>query len=335
MDSPKRFCSLDTSKCYFRPEDCSLILLVGVSVGEQAVALSVCPPADAIGFFLPASQSPKVDDVFQLYDGAVNAYLKAGKALNDLQNKLGIDILPIDPLPPLPNLENTKAQAKKVADNIQNLQDLLLPSVPAAAAATYFFASAIVAANASVAGLGQPAGMAASARHLAAAAILLLKKYTIPDLLLTPKVVAQQFIVRDVASEGDAAENLSVLCAPASLPSADDPRAGERMKFPPRWVIERCQLGRRRVQARCGDQIGSGDWRIARTGLLGSIKGATAGSVDGLHAGQPVVYRFGTTAGWRAMTTRSTNPTTIRLKLSQPAAPAKMRPTLSWLSSDD
>ena len=181
MGSPKRFCSLDTSKCYFRPEDCALILLVGMSVGEQTVALSVCPPADAIGFFLPASPIPKVDDVFRLYDGAAKLYLEAGKALNDIQNKLGIDILPIDPLPPLPNLENTKAQAKNVVDNIQNLQDMLLPSTPGAAAATYFFASAIVAANAGVAGLGQPAGMAASARHLAAAAILLLRKYNVSD----------------------------------------------------------------------------------------------------------------------------------------------------------
>ena len=89
MGSPKRFCSLDTSKCYFRPEDCSLILLVGMTVGEQAVALSVCPPSDAIGFFLPASPTPKVDDVFKLYDGAVKLYLRAGKALNELQKKVG------------------------------------------------------------------------------------------------------------------------------------------------------------------------------------------------------------------------------------------------------
>jgi hypothetical protein len=85
------------------------------------------------------------------------------------------------PLPPIPDLTHTRDQAKQISDNFQKLQDLLLPPTLGSRAAAYFFASTMVVANAAVAGATQSAGASASARHLAATAIFLLKKFQVPD----------------------------------------------------------------------------------------------------------------------------------------------------------
>jgi hypothetical protein len=160
MGMPKRFCSLPAasqSKCVFKGDDCALILLVAITVGEQSAGLSVCPPTDLIGFLLPYKLLPNPDDVFKLYNDALTAYNKNKNALGDLNKKLGLDdVWPFPPLPPAPDFANTRKQAKEVVDSIQNLQNLLTPGAPGSQAAAYALASAVVIANAKVAGIKVP-----------------------------------------------------------------------------------------------------------------------------------------------------------------------------------
>jgi hypothetical protein len=127
------------------------------------------------------SASRRLGDAFSLYDGAVALYNKNLGLVQDLQKQLNLDVIPSVPLPPIPDLAHTRDQAKQVSDNFQKLQDLLLPPTLSSRAAAYFFASSMVVSNAAVAGAGQPAGASASARHLAATAIFLLKKFQVPD----------------------------------------------------------------------------------------------------------------------------------------------------------
>ncbi|MGV1792908.1 hypothetical protein [Rhizobium sp. A37_96] len=184
MGIPKRFCSLrddGVNNCLFKPEDCSLIFLVGSTVGEQAAAASICPPGDILANLLPIPPIPSVDNVFSAYDHLVADYNAYNSGINNLQKLIGLDIVPPDPLPPMPTLSNTRAQAKSLADGLQNLQDLLVPTDMGEKAAAYFFSSLNVTANALVAGAGQGGGKAPSARHLAATAIFLLKKYQVTD----------------------------------------------------------------------------------------------------------------------------------------------------------
>jgi hypothetical protein len=190
MGMPRRFCSLPAdsqSKCVSKGDDCALILLVAITVGEQPAGLSICSPTDLIGFVLPYKLLPNPDDVFKLYDDAHAAYNRNINALMDLNEKLGIDVLPPIPLPPAPDFANTRKQAKKVVDSIQNLQNLFTPGAPGSQAAAYALASAVVIANAKVAGIKVPKvyepeeGAQASARHLAGTAILILQKYGVAN----------------------------------------------------------------------------------------------------------------------------------------------------------
>lgn len=182
--TPKRFCSLNgdqATQCTFRPTDCSLILLVGSALGEQGAALSLCNPGDALGLFSPVGSLPRLEDAFNQFDAAVSAYKGRVKEIQDFQKIIGTDLISELPIPPIPELSHSRQQAQEAVRHFQNLQDLLLPSSLAGRAAAYFFASAMITANAGVAGLGQSAGASASAKHLAATSIFLLKKFNVPD----------------------------------------------------------------------------------------------------------------------------------------------------------
>jgi hypothetical protein len=179
--SPTRLCSIVTDKCFFRPTDCPLITLTAYALEVQNAVLVLCTPPLIFGISSPQTYLPRFNDAVNAYQAALAAY----KALQDqvaaLQKILNISGVPNDPVPPIPSMQEFTAQLQKVNDHFQKLVNLLQPPDPASFAMSYVSASALVTANALVAGAGQDAPGAAQARHLAATAIFLLKKFRIPD----------------------------------------------------------------------------------------------------------------------------------------------------------
>ncbi|MER8491839.1 hypothetical protein NKH53_26865 [Mesorhizobium australicum] len=191
--SMPRFCSLggeDGGNCIFKFVDCPLLTLVGGAVGEQLATASVCNLAQWLG--LPNVLQPDLRDALSRYRAAYNLVGELEKKITDLHKKLGFEP-PL--LPPLPlNPDVLDAAFKPLADGFatarNDLEELIkLPDLGGLAVA-YGTAETAVVANAQVAGLntknGKPdhSGAAASGRHLAGVALLILKEFRFDDGLL-------------------------------------------------------------------------------------------------------------------------------------------------------
>ena len=179
--TPPRFCAINTNNCWFHPTDCPLLTVTAFALEVQNAALSLCPVSSIFGIPSPESYLPRFNDVVSAYQNALGAYGNVQQQVAHLQSILNISGVPASPVPPIPTMARFTAQLQKINDHLKKLFDLLQPPDPAGFAAAYFAASTVATANAAVAGAGQAAPNSAQARHLAATALFLLKKFRIPD----------------------------------------------------------------------------------------------------------------------------------------------------------
>jgi hypothetical protein len=190
-----KLCSLRTDNCDFKPVDCPLIIVTAFALGIQNAALSVCSSASILGIRSPESYLKEFTDAVNAYKGAVSVYDGIRKSVADLRKTFNLSGLPDSPLPPPPAMQRSMAKIEDIKAHVQKLADLLQLPTPAGFAVAYVAASTLVTANAFVAGASLSAPQSAQARHLAATAILVLKKFRMPDPALS-------FAAAKLASQG-------------------------------------------------------------------------------------------------------------------------------------
>jgi hypothetical protein len=183
--SAYRLCSVDTDNCTFKPVDCPLIVVTAFALKVQNAALSVCSSASILGIPSPESFVNRYADAVNAYNEVRSNYDKIRQAVADLQKVLNMSGVPDNPLPPLPAIANSAAKFEDLKARSQKILDLIALPDPAGFAAAYIAASSLVTLNAAVAGATLSAPQAAQAHHLAATAILVLKKFRMPDPALT------------------------------------------------------------------------------------------------------------------------------------------------------
>jgi hypothetical protein len=176
-----RLCSLNTDNCTFKPVDCPLIMVTAFALKVQNAALSVCSSASILGIPSPEGYLKQFTDAVNDYNAVKSGYDGVRKAVADLRKTLDMSGLPDSPLPPLPTMEHSAAKFEDIKARAQKIVDLIQLPDPAGFAAAYVAASSLVTANALVAGASLSAPQAAQAHHLAATAILVLRKFQMPD----------------------------------------------------------------------------------------------------------------------------------------------------------
>jgi hypothetical protein len=185
---PPHYCSLsgaDSLKCAFRPVDCPLIVLTGYAFGEQTLARSLCGIVPSLGITDPASFRPRFFQALSLYQTTLQSYRSLHDKYNSIARIIGIPDLPDPDLAPVPTEGALMDYVKRIDSEINNIQDLLNAPDPAGFAVAYYSAAAVATSNALAAGVGQGAGSASSARHLAGTALLILEKFKLPDVTLS------------------------------------------------------------------------------------------------------------------------------------------------------